>query len=96
MAVECSTEPAGWNSANEALTELRECGGGLQTLLAGVFDQFDHLAGELLAHELACQHGHQEALQAQVDRLAAVASELTSAVAGQKQRAAQTNGPRGR
>ena len=91
MAVECSKESAGWNSANEALAELRACSGGLPTLLAGVFDQLDHMASDLLAHELVYQHGQQEALQAQVDRLAVVASELTEAVAEQKQLAAQTN-----
>lgn len=96
MAIESSTESAGWNSAYEALAEMRACGGGLQTLLADVFDQLDRMAGELLAHEAACQRGHQEALRAEVDRLAAVANELTSAVAEQKQRAAQINGPRER
>ena len=85
MAVECPNESAGWNSASEALAEIRACGDGLQATLAGVFDQLDQMAGELLAHELAYQRGQQEALRAQVDRLAAVAGELTAAVAEQKQ-----------
>ena len=67
---------AGWNSANEALAELRACSGGLPTLLARVFDQLDQMASGLLVDELVYQHGQQEALQLQVDRLAVVASEL--------------------
>jgi hypothetical protein len=57
----------------------------LQTFLAGAFDQLDHLADELLAQELVSQRGDREALQAQVERLASVANELTVAVAEQKQ-----------
>jgi hypothetical protein len=94
MAVQGSHESAGWNSVSEALAEMRAFSGGLQPLLAGVFDQLDQMASELLAHELACQRGQQEALQAQVDRLAAVASELTTAVAEQKQLAAETDNNR--
>ena len=58
-------------------------------MLAGVFDQLDQSAGELVAQELACRRDQREALQAQVDRLAAVAGELTEAVAQQKQWADQ-------
>jgi hypothetical protein len=84
MAVDSLNQSDGWNCAREALAEIRVCNGGLQTFLDGAFDQLDHLADDLLAQELACQRGEREALQAQVDRLALVANELTAAVAEQK------------
>ena len=89
MAADSSTQSDGWNSAREALAKVRAGTGGLQTFLAGVFDQLDRLASDLVAQDLACQRGQREALQAQVDRLAAVANELTVAVAEQKQLADQ-------
>jgi len=49
MAVECPNESAGWNSASEALAEIRACGDGLQATLAGVFDQLDQMAGRVAA-----------------------------------------------
>ncbi len=84
MAIESSTQADDWNSAREALAEIRACTGELKMFLAGIFDQLEHSAGEVLAQETAWQRGQREALQAQVDRLAMVASELTGAVAQQK------------
>ena len=73
---------------NEALAEIRAYPGGLQALVAGVFDHLDGLIGEFRAEELARQQNQrqaeQQALQGQIDRLAAVAADLAKSVAEQK------------
>jgi hypothetical protein len=96
MPVESSNQSGDWNSAREALAEMRACPGELQTFILSVFDQLDSLASELLAHELAGQQAQRqagsEALQNQIDRLASVAAELSKAVAEQKALVGQIKG----
>ncbi len=89
MTVESSNQSDGWSCAREALADIRASAGEVPPFLAGVFGQLDHLADDLRAQELTCQVNEREALQAQIDRLALVANELTAAVAGQKQLACQ-------
>ncbi len=89
MAIESSNQSDGGTCAREALAEIRTCTGELQTFLTDVFDRLDHLADTLLAQELSCQHDERETFQAQIDRLALVANELTAAVAEQKRLADQ-------
>ena len=95
MSVESSDQRAGWECAKEALAEIRAYPGGLQALVAGVFDQLDGLVGELRAQDLAHQHNQrqaeQQALRNQIDRLAAVAADLARSVAEQKRSAPPKN-----
>jgi hypothetical protein len=88
MPVESPNQSGCWNSAREALAEIRAFPGELQTFFSGVFDQWGGVTDGWLVHELVEQQAQgrseREALQGQIDRLAIVAAELAATVAEQR------------
>jgi hypothetical protein len=98
MSVESSSRSGGWNNAREALTEIRASPGQLQTFVASLFDQLGSLTSELLARELARQRTQRrtdhEALQEQIDRLAAAVAQLADTAAEPQRPASQKSNAR--
>lgn len=89
MPVESLSSPSGgWSSVQEALAEIRACPDELQGFLTSVFERLSELTDQLLAHEVTCQqtqrHDEQDALQSQIDGLAATVAELARAVTEQQ------------
>jgi hypothetical protein len=88
MSFESSNQLGGWDCARDALAEIASFHDELKILFTGLFDQMGQLNNELLVQEVASQRTeHQverDALQGQVDRLAAIAAELSGVVAEQK------------
>jgi hypothetical protein len=75
-------------TAREALAELRGLHAEMRTFLIGMFDRLDEIAIKHL--DTASDHAAgQEAGQAPIDQLMAVAAELASLVTEQKQMLAQ-------
>ncbi len=91
MFVEMPSPPADVSAARNALREICACRAELQTFLADEFDRWERLADGLLtgeiAHERAQEQAQREALDGQIERLAAVAAELARSLAEQKQAA---------
>jgi hypothetical protein len=96
MSADSSSQPAGWDRAKEALADIRACPGEVQSFVASLFDHLGGLTDELLAHEIARhdlqRQAERDALQAQIDRLAAVAAQLAKTVALQEQLVGHANG----
>ncbi len=95
MLADLSNLTAGHNCVRDALAEIRACHSELQAFVTGMFDQLDELVtGRLDPNALRTdgpQEPDREALKDQIERLAAVAAELTQSVAEQKRLAAREN-----
>lgn len=89
MGAASLTQPEGWKCAEDALAEIRACEKDLQALVSSIFDQLNEMTNNLMAHELAQnelqQKTQHEALQKQIEQLSTVASQLTQAVAEQRE-----------
>lgn len=96
MPVEPSSQSGSWNCVEDALAEIRAWPDRLQTFVSGVFDELDSMTEKLLAQESIRQddrrRAEHEALEGQIDRLAAVVAQLAGAVAEQDQAAGRKNG----
>ena len=88
MSVEMPSPSADVSAARDALLEICACRAELQTFLADEFDRWERLADGLLAGEIARgraqEQAQREALDGQIERLAAVAAELARSLAEQK------------
>ncbi len=88
MSIETASPPVASDCARNALAEIRKCQTELEEFLAETFERLDGLAEELLTNEINHQEhlrqAEREAVDQQVERLAALATELAHTVAEQK------------
>jgi hypothetical protein len=93
MFVEMPSPSTDVSAARDALLEIGACRAELQTFLADEFDRWERLANGLLAGEVARgraqEQAQREALDGQIERLAAVTAELARSLAEQKRAASK-------
>ena len=87
-SVEMPSPSADVSAARDALQEICACRAELETFLADDFDRWERLADGLLAGEIARERAQEqtqrEAIEGQIERLAAVAAELARSLADEK------------